>query len=134
MSEPLDLAASIRANTAAVQALTALLTAQQSFYGPSVVQLATAPKVDVAKERRAVEDAAAEDEAFAAVMPAKIETAPPVESEVTLADIKKSATALAKKDREALAALVARYESDKVVNINPTFFAAFQRDVAEALA
>jgi hypothetical protein len=48
--------------------------------------------------------------------------------------VKKAATALAKKDRECLAALVKKYESDKVVNINPTFFAAFQRDVEEALA
>jgi hypothetical protein len=117
MSEPLDLAASIRANTAAVQALTALLSQ---------------PAIVIAPRQR--DDAKAEDEAFAAIKPVKTETAPPAATEVTLDDVKKAATALAKKDRECLAALVKKYESDKVVNINPTFFAAFQRDVEEALA
>jgi hypothetical protein len=93
MSEPLDLAASIRANTAAVQALTALLSQ---------------PAIVIAPRQR--DDAKAEDEAFAAIKPVKTETAPPAATEVTLDDVK------------------------KVVNINPTFFAAFQRDVEEALA
>jgi hypothetical protein len=128
MSEPLDLAASIRANTAAVQALTAAFL--QSINSGAVPKAAVlvVPKVDVAQARRELQDAAAEDEAFAAVKPV-VEQAP-----VTLDEVKKAATTLAKKDREALAALVAKYESDKVVNIRPIFYAAFQRDVAEALA
>jgi hypothetical protein len=129
MSEPLDLAASIRANTAAVQALTAIITTLRA----PTVEFA-APKVDVAQARRDLQDAVAEDEAFAAIEKAKTTKPSPVESEVTLDDVKKAATALAKKDREMLAAILADHKTDKVSNLDPSKYTAFMQDVLRALS
>jgi hypothetical protein len=120
MSEPLDLAASIRANTAAVQALTAIITTLRA----PTVEFA-APKVDVAQARRDLQDAVAEDEAFAAIEKAKTTKPSPVESEVTLDDVKKAAVALAKTDREKLAALLSDFEVPKVTSLKPEQYADF---------
>jgi hypothetical protein len=130
MSEPLDLAASIRANTAAVQALTAafLQGLNCGIVPPQAVLVV--PKIDVAQARRELQDAAAEDEAFAAIAKAKLEKPSAAATEVTLDDVKKAAVALAKKDREKLAAALAKFNAPKVIDLKPRDYHLFLDAIA----
>jgi hypothetical protein len=112
MSEPLDLAASIRANTAAVQALTA------AFLRSHPTALA---KVDVAAARAELFDAAETEIAPQAEVEVEVEE----RGTFTLDAAKKVATTLAKKDREALAALLVQFKADKVSLLKPEQYRAF---------
>ena len=91
------------------------------------------PTIDVAQARRELQDAAAEDEAFAAIEKAKIKTAPQAATEVTLDDCKREATSLAKRDREALAAILAEMNAGKVSLLKPEQYADFIRRVDETI-
>jgi hypothetical protein len=103
VSEPLDLAASIRANTAAVQALTAIIN---RLFPTERIAI---PRDSVLVIPKVREDAAAEDAAFAAI---KTETAPPAASEVTLDDVKAAAVKAA-----------------KVVDLKPEQYAEFHKHI-----
>jgi hypothetical protein len=120
VSEPLDLAASIRANTAAVQALTAIIN---RLFPTERIAI---PRDSVLVIPKVREDAAAEDAAFAAI---KTETAPPAASEVTLDDVKAAAVKLAKRDREALAAVLKDFKAAKVVDLKPEQYAEFHKHI-----
>lgn len=124
MPTEISLADSIRANTAAVQALTGSI---ERIFGARIFGGMTidVPVVDA----RAADDAAAEDEAFAAIS-AKTEKSISEVAEPTLAEVKAAAIALAKKDREALAAALAKFNAPKVVDLKPTQFAAFLTEIA----
>ncbi len=119
MEQPLDLAASIRANTAAVQANTAMLARlvgeREAVDAPATFEIAFGLDVDAA--RTALRDAA------------ETEKAPQVKSEVTLDDCKREATALAKRDRDMLAAILADMKAGKVSLLKPEQYADFIRRV-----
>ncbi len=104
MSEPLDLSASIRANTAAVQALTALLQREVNLserrVAPEVIDLAAFP------------------------LPAEEVAEAPVAAP-TVEDVRKAAVALAKVDREKLSKLVAKFEATSAAAIKPERYALF---------
>ncbi len=131
MSEPLDLAASIRANTAAVQALTAafLQGLNSGAIAPNaVLVIPKAPaNVSVASDAfdaRAELQAAAEAEV---VPPARVKPkkSPQGDNEVTLAQVKTAAIALSKTDRDGLAQLLETFQADKVANLKPEQYAEF---------
>jgi len=103
----MDLAESIRENTRAVTALNATLgrLIQQHAWVRDTIDVPATETVSPAAP--------------------KTEKAPSVVAEVTLADVKAAAIALAKQDREKLAAALNHFGAAKVVDLQPNQYRDF---------